>query len=281
MEIGMLRQTQAILGVFFTMLLGTAAQAQTSGLEPTPGALTAPGGQNALLAQVIDKVRVSYNKQERPMVIFDLDGTIFDNRSRIMQILKEYSDQELKAVRPQAAAALNTLTIPLVKYRLTDTLTAAGVQESAVINNAAVFWSQRFFQDEYLKYDTTTPGAVNFVRTLYSSGARIVYLTGRDAPRQLMGTVKSLRDNGFPIGIQGTELIMKPTAQTQDAIFKQQVTNYLRHYGKVIATFDNEPANANVFRRAFAESICFLFDAPHSPNAPPVLQNIQKLASFQ
>ncbi|MEM6734083.1 MAG: haloacid dehalogenase-like hydrolase, partial [Myxococcota bacterium] len=90
-----------------------------------------------------------------------------------------------------------------------------------------------------------------------------------------------LRDNGFPIGIQGTELIMKPTAQTQDAIFKQQVTNYLRHYGKVIATFDNEPANANVFRRAFPSAVIMAFDAPHSPNPPPLLPEVQKLASFE
>ena len=40
---------------------------------------------------------------------------------------------------------------------------------------------------------------------------------------------------GFEHGIQGTELIMKPTMQTQDAVFKQQVTNYLRQYGKVVA----------------------------------------------
>ena len=74
---------------------------------------------------------------------------------------------------------------------------------------------------------------------------------------------------------------MKPTLQTQDAIFKQQVTNYMRHYGKVIATFDNEPANANVYRRAFPDATIILFSAPHSPNPPPLLPNITALAAFQ
>ncbi len=237
--------------------------------------------QNPLLPRVVEQVRKAYNKQERPMVIFDLDGTLFDNRTRIQQILKEYGEQELKSVRPDAAQKLAALNVDQVKYMLTDTLSAIGITEATVVNNAAVFWSQRFFSDDYLKYDTPTPGSVNFVRTLYSNGARIVYLTARDAPRQLIGTVKALRDNGFPIGIQGTELIMRPTVQTQDAIFKQQVTNYLRHYGKVIASFDSEPANANVYKRAFADSITVIYSAPRAPNPPPLLPKIESVASFQ
>ncbi len=245
-----------------------------------PAALSAQA-QNPLLNGVLEDVRKSYNKQERPMVIFDVDGTLFDNRSRILQILKEYGDQELKTVRPDANKALQALTVDRVQYMLTDTLTAAGVTEPTVVNTAAVFWSQKFFADDYLRYDTPTPGSVNYVRTLYSNGARIVYLTARDAPRQLIGTIKSLRDSGFPIGIQGTELIMRPTVQTQDAIFKQQVTNYLRHYGKVIATFDNEPANANVYRRAFPDATVTVYSAPRAPNPPPLLPNIQPLAAFE
>ncbi len=247
--------------------------------------VSVPGFANAQsdgrLLQILNDVRTAYNKQQRPMVIFDLDGTIFDNRTRTLKILKEYADKELQSVRPKAAEKLRMLTRDQIEYQLTETLNGVGVSEEAVVNNAAVFWSERFFKDEYLKYDEPVEGVVSYVRTLYSNGARIVYLTGRDAPRQLMGTVRALRDQGLPIGIQGTELIMKPTAQTQDAIFKQQVTNYLRHYGKVIATFDNEPANANVFRRAFPSATVMAFDAPHSPNPPPLLREVQKFASFK
>jgi len=234
-----------------------------------------------LLAQIVDATRQSYNKQERPMVVFDLEGTLFDNRSRIAQIIKEYGEQELKTVRPQLAQLLATVQPAQVQYMLPDTLRQLGVNEEAVVNNAAVFWSQRFFTDDYLKYDTATPGAVKLVRDLYSNGARIVYLSGRDAPRQLLGTVKQLRDNGFPIGIQGSELIMRPTVQTQDAVFKQQVTNYLRQFGKIVATFDNEPSNANVYRRAFPDAMVVLFSASRAPNPPPLLPNIVGLAAFE
>lgn len=257
---------QALVWAFVSMVFVPSAHAQ-------PPA--------TILQQVIDEVRLSYNKQERPMVIFDLEGTLLDNRPRHLHILKEYAQQELRKARPQDAAKIDNLQLYQVQYLLTDTLTSIGVTDPAVVNNAAVFWAERFFKDEYLKHDTPTPGSVTFVRTLYSNGARIVYLTGRDQPRQLMGTIKALRDNGFPIGIQGTELIMKPTMQTQDAVFKQQVTNYLRHYGKVVASFDNEPANANVFKRAFADAKVIIYAAPHSPNPPPLVPGVTPLAAFQ
>ena len=235
---------------------------------------------NPLLERILEEVYSSYNRQERPMVIFDLDGTLFDNRPRILKILQEYANAELKSVRSEDAKKIAALDIERIQYSLPDTLRLAGITDQGVINNAAIFWAERFFNDDYLKYDKPTPGIVQYVRTLYSSGARIVYLTARDAPRQLLGTVKALRDHGFPIGIQGTELMMRPSAQTQDAVFKQQVTSYLRHYGKVIAAFDNEPANANVYRRAFKEATCVLFETGHSPNPPPLSDGINRLPTF-
>jgi hypothetical protein len=233
------------------------------------------------LAKIAEDVKAAYNKQQRPMVIIDLDGTLFDNRPRTLQILKEYGEQELKGVRPEAAQKIQSLSTGNIGYMLTDTLQHAGISEEAVINNAAVFWSQRFFTDDYLHYDTPMPGAVNFVRSLYSAGARIVYVSGRDAPRQLLGTTKQLRDFGFPIGIQGTELILKPSIQTPDAVYKQQTTLYLNQYGKTIAAFDSEPNNVNVYRRAFPDASVVLVNAPHQPNAPPLIPNIDLLDKFE
>ena len=239
------------------------------------------GARAPILEQILSEVREAYAKQERPMVIFDVDGTLLDNRPRILKILTEYADQELIKVRPDEAKLVKALTVEQVQYRISDTFRSIGITDAAIINNATVFWSERFFSDEYLNYDTPTPGVVDYVRTLYSTGAKIVYLTGRDTERQLLGTVRALRAYGFPVGIQGTELIMKPTAGTQNAMFKQRVTNYLRHYGLVVATFDNEPANINVYRRAFGSSLSVLFEAPHSANPPPLLPGVVKLSSFE
>ena len=281
---------------FFTMMLlapglalGQVAPAQPvpGAAAPVPAVAPAPppppapvGFNNPALTQILEAVRQSYGRGEKPMVILDLEGTLFDNRTRVLQILREYADRDLRGARPQFAQIIANMTPLLIQYMLTDTLRTVGITEDAVVNNAAVFWSQRFFTDDYLKYDTVNAGAVRFVRDLYSSGARIVYLTSRDAQRQLVGSVRQLRDSGFPIGIQGAELIMRPTAQTQDAVFRQQVTNYLRQYGKIVATIDSEPANANVYRRAFPEAICVLYNGPRAPNPPPLLPNITALPSF-
>ncbi|MBC7794970.1 MAG: hypothetical protein H7Z43_14790 [Clostridia bacterium] len=225
---------------------------------------------SAALRKVIDDVRASYNRNEPPIVVFDLDGALFDNRPRTAQILHEYAEQDLRGIRPDPAARLSALTTPHISYMLTDTLTNAGVNEAAVVNNAAVFWSKRYFSDNYLHYDQPVPGAIDYVRTLYSNGARIVYLSSRDAARQLVGTTKLLLDRGCPIGIASTEIILKPTQSTADATFKTQLMTYLRQHGKVMAIFDTQPLNANEYRRQFPEAMTFLVDGLKAPNQPPI-----------
>lgn len=215
------------------------------------------------------------------MVIFDVEGTLFDNRPRVVKILQEYGVAELKVARPQYAQTIANLTPKHIQFELAETLKSIGIIEEPVVNNASVFWSQRFFTDEYLKYDAANAGAVRFIRDLYSKGARIVYVTGRDAQRQLVGTTQQLRDAGFPIGIQNTEIVMRPTAQTQEAAFKQQITNYLRQSGKVLATFETEAAYANVYRKAFPDAVGIIYEAPHAANPPALLEGIISLAAFE
>ena len=246
-----------------------------------PSAVQIANAREPILDAILNDVRTLYNKQQRPSVLVGVDGCLFDSRPRTLQILLEYGREELKGARPDAAAKLKILSTEQIQFLLADTLKSVGINEPAVLNNAAVFWGQRFFTDDYLKYDVATPGSVQFIRALYSSGARIIYTTERDAPRQLLGTVRVLRDRGYPIGIQGTELVMKPTTQTQDAVFKQQVANYLRHFDHVIVAFDSEPANVNGYRRAFPKANVVLCSAPHSPNPPPLVKGVTHLSRFQ
>lgn len=234
----------------------------------------------AALRKITDAVRTAYNKNEQPIVVFDLDGALFDNRPRTAQILHEYAETELRGVRPDPAARLGALTPAHVSYMLTDTLTNAGVNESAVVNNAAVFWSKRYFSDTYLHYDQPVPGAIDFVRQLYSNGARIVYVSSRDAARQLVGTTKLLLDRGCPIGIASTEIILKPTQGTADATFKQQLVTYLRQYGKVIAVFDSQPLNTNEYRRQFPEASTVLVDGLRAPNQPPTDPQVLTISNY-
>ncbi len=256
----------------FVLVVAATSPAAAESIAPLPAA--------AVFRKVTDDARTAYNKAERPLVIFDLDGAVFDSRARTARILREYAEAELRSARPDAAQRLAALPTSVIGYMLTDTLSRAGVTEPAVVNNAAVFWSQHFFEDEYVKYDEPVPGAVTFVRNLYTNGARIVYVSSRDVPRQLLGTVKALRDNGFPIGIAGTEVILKPTQQTPDATFKQQLVTYLRQYGKVIATVDTQPANANDYKRVFPDAAAILLNGPRAPNQPPVATGVALISNY-
>ena len=235
---------------------------------------------SAQVRKIVEDARGAYNKLERPMVIFDLDGALFDTRPRTAQILHEYADQELRGVRPDAAQRLLAMSYANVGYMLADTLQNLGITEAAVVNNAAVFWSQRYFTDDYVKYDQPTPGSVDYVRMLYSNGARIVYVSSRDVPRQLSGSVRALHERGFPIGIAGTEIILKPTQQTPEAQFKQQVVTYLKQYGKVMGVFDTLPANVNDYKRVFPDATVVLLDAPRAPNQPGVNAGIVQASGF-
>jgi hypothetical protein len=53
-----------------------------------------------------------------------------------------------------------------------------------------------------------------------------------------------------------------------DTAFKDDALNDIRSYkGEVVATFENEPANANMFLRAFPGAVHALLQTIHSPGA--------------
>lgn len=202
-----------------------------------------------------------------PVVVFDLDGTLFDNGPRTWQILVDFAEAE---GHRELRDALDTLPRRALPYLLKDTLGLCGFSDAALVERAGAFWRQRFFTDDFQRFDEPIPGAVRYAKDLFAAGATLVYLSGRDAPNMLVGCAASLRQHGFPVGIPRTAIVLKHAFEDSDLDFKRDALDFMEHMGTVVGSFDNEPANCNLFAARWPEGRHFFVETAHAPNPPPL-----------
>ncbi len=235
--------------------------------------------QLELLRRILVRVG-DHPAKPAPVVVFDLDATLFDNRPRTLEILMEYRDA-IAAEDAELADALLGLEVERIHYLLTDTLKDCGIYRADLVKDISTFWHDRFFSDEYIGFDVPTAGAAEYVRACYEAGAVVVYLTGRDIPGMLAGTVAKLRDDGFPIAVAGTELVLKPDPNMSDEAFKRTALPTLDRVGDLLAFFDNEPANCNLAKAMFPHATVVLLETQKVPGAPPPARELEILADFR
>ncbi len=235
--------------------------------------------QNALLARIVERCR-PVPGQPTPVVVFDLDGTLMDNRPRTVVILQELA-HELRSEAHSAAEVLAATRAEELAYLLSDSLRKLGVEHPELLTRAESFWKERFFSDEYLKHDVAIAGATAFARACYDAGAVIVYFTGRDLPFMGLGSFQSLRDLGFPIGVVGTELVCKPDAKIPDEQFKRAEGPKIARVGQIVAAFDNEPGNCNAFLEMAPDSDVVFVDTQHLPGAPALHSKVHVVGDFR
>lgn len=215
-----------------------------------------------------------------PLLVFDLDGTLFDNRPRVSAILRELAEH-WRSEHPAAAELVAKVTDDDIGYGIVENLVRLGVEDAALHRAGQQFWFDRFFIDEYLHHDQPLAGAVSFVRRCYDAGASVMYLTGRDLPKMSLGTLGSLRDSGFPIGVVGTSLVTKPTFDIPDERFKREVAESLERVGPVLAVFDNEPGNCNALLDVHPACVSVLLDTQHAPNPPSLRGDVTVIDTFE
>src|SRR5262249_46575849 len=143
-----------------------------------------PVEQSALLGRILEQCAHTPGAEPAPVVVFDLDGTLMDNRPRTCAILRELGDV-WGAREPQLAefaAAVRRANPSSLAYMMTETLGLLGVTRDDLVVEAQEYWRVRFFRDEHLVHDIALAGAVAFATDCYAAGATLVYLTGRDLP---------------------------------------------------------------------------------------------------
>ena len=233
---------------------------------------------NHPLQTILDEIDARHRAGERPVVIFDLDGTLSDNRPRTIRIVHALA-ASLPPECDRDAAIIRALGPGDLRYRLDDTLRPLGVSED-VITLAKERWFRRFFTDTACADDVPVRGAAPFVQRCFHRGATVVYLTGRDIPGMLVGTVRTLRDDGFPIGQPRVELVLKPTFEEDDTGFKRRMLDPMSELGTIVATFENEPGNCNLFRHRWPTSHSVLIETLFAPGAPPLEPGCLRVPDF-
>lgn len=219
---------------------------------------------NQSLRDVITAIRATAEAGELPLVVFDLDSTLFSTGERNLRILHEFA-QAQQAEHPDLRQRIADLEAEDIGWGVDDCLRDRGVEDEELLKALMKFWMHRFFTDAYCELDAATPGAVDYVTACHEAGALIYYLTGRDVSNMELGTLRSLRHHGFPLSHGRCVLHLKPFFETPDKVFKDGAMANIRSLGgRVVATFENEPGNANLFLRAFPDARHFLLETIHS-----------------
>ena len=237
-----------------------------------------PSAQSDLLRGLVERSRPQPG-HARPVVVFDLDGTIFDNRPRTCAILRAFGEKCVLE-RPDLTEKLRGLRPHHVPYLLTEAMAAIGITDYSDVAALHQHWVSCFFVDSWLHHDVALPGATQFAKACWQNGASLVYLTGRDLPNMALGSFASLRDTGFPIGVPGTSLVCKPDPATPDEHYKRDVCPEMGRVGEVIASFDNEPGNCNAFLEHFPRAASVLLATQHMPGAPALTPGVVTINDF-
>lgn len=237
-----------------------------------------------MLRAVHESVREVSERGALPVLVFDLDSTLFSTCPRNLKILEDFVTARGEE-HPLLKEIWPTLTEEDMGWNVHESLQERGVEDEELLADLRQFWAARFFTDEFCEIDTPVPGAPEFVSACHDAGAFIYYLTGRHVHGMEKGTVNGLVKHGFPLFTGKATCQLKPDFYANDKEFKTAALDAVRSLdGEVVATFENEPGNANLFMRAFPEAKHYLLDTVHSPEAEapdPSLIVMDDFTSFQ
>ena len=217
------------------------------------------------LPRVLTRIEDCMARNRLPIVVFDLDSTLFSTGPRNLCILKEFAkESSIKKASKYSPfhELLGQLQSNAIPWNAVELFRTHDWADKKFTELWKEFWSERFFKNEFVAKDEPTDGAVDFVNACHDRGALIYYMTGRhfgsiDSGMDF-GTCEALIRSGLPLSGGHTILHLKPNFQMDDEDFKNEAIPKLRQLrGEVIATFENEPANANLFLKAFPEATSF------------------------
>ena len=243
---------------------------------------------------IAERTRELRAKGQNPVVIVDLDGTVYDVRPRTLAILNRwadaYGDQPGMRSLDSTIKSINPFHI---HYTIKETMESIGsfsdISPEALTRaskSIEAHWNKLFFSGWGVQQDHPYPGAREFVTKLLSIGATIVYLTGRHKmrdgnPKKGMAkkTKENLKIHKFPYKKKDkrTQIIFKENWEDDDAVFKNGIADRLRGVGEVAAIMENEPSNVIPMRAQFPEALMTFVHTQSNNKAVPKIEGDNKL----
>ncbi len=245
-----------------------------------------PHTTEEVLKEVIQRTEKCLSQGRLPVIVFDLDSTLFDVSRRSFEILRDWLSHPETATFTETRERLSAMAPGDMRYSLEDVWEIKKIPYDTApfdhhLKHAKQFWRKRFFNHDYLKHDEPTPGAIEYVKKLHEMGAMVVYLTGRDIPLMAFGTFDQLKAHGLPIERERTRLILKPKRHIDDLEFKCGAAQTIGTFGEVIATFENEPKNLVAMAKVFPATTMNVFiESVSSDHPAPSGKGIYKIQEF-
>lgn len=235
--------------------------------------------------EVLRRVYQRVSESSHPVVLLDLDSTLYEVGPRTHQILQEWVSFNRAEHPLEIQNAVLQMKEEQVGYSISDIFSALNLafHEPSVkkaLESAQHFWFERFFTSAYLTYDRPYPGAAQFTRQLDQLGAEIVYLTGRDEPNMGDGTRANLVRDGFAWSGERTRLLMKSAFHLEDVAHKREAANSVQKYGTLVASFENEPHNLIALRDIFPEAMHVFMDTVCSLKTAQPSEGLYRISRF-
>lgn len=220
----------------------------------------------------------------RPVILLDLDSTLYEVGYRTLAIIKEWNSNPPSHLTLQST--LDRVELKHIGYSLSDMALNLGLNLSHpdtedVLVKLKPFWWDRFFSNNYLTHDRPYAGAVEYTQELFNLGAHLVYLTGREQEKMESMTIQNLTRDQFPMDSSQTTLVMKPNGAILDVAHKQNVKPLIHKTGTLLASFENEPLNIMALYRTFPEAMHIFMDSVYSDNPTEPGQNLFRIHSFK
>ncbi|MFL5318394.1 MAG: HAD family acid phosphatase [Myxococcaceae bacterium] len=175
-------------------------------------------------------IKLRTGRGEKVRVVFDIDDTLADTRTRTLQIAKAYD-------RAHQTHYFDKLHKSDVRETGEDTAKALGLP-AAVVKDFSRSWSVDFWRGENFKYDVTLAKIVQLARQAKAAGADVTYLTGRVNSLRSF-TLSELQSFGLPDADE-QHLFCKPTIGTKTREYKVKELDQFRTDGFQLGWFFTE-----------------------------------------